>query len=253
MIIPLLHRKAVPVDRNEHRDLKLALPVQDWRVAAELNSLFIAAVEFADAAREYPIFFVQTGADEAGKPEIAPIAVFGLEQKQNLYLDGSRWRAHFMPAALRNYPFCIGRLDAERFAVCLDAGWAGVGAEGGQPLFDAAGEPGDALKMAHGQLESLEAEAQRTRVLCKRLRDLDLLRPMRFDATLPDGSKLTVDGFLTVDDQKVQALDAATAHELLKSGVLGLIYSHFVSLGHMRKLLEWHLERLAAAPAAPAA
>lgn len=253
MIIPLLHRKPVPVDLKEHRALKLALPVRDWSVAGELNSAFIAAVEFADTAREYPIFFVTTGKDNAGKPLVAPIAVFGLVQKQNLFVEQGRWRAHFAPASVRNYPFCIGRLDAERFAVCFDAGWSGAGTEEGEPMFDAEGKPGAALQAARGQLESLEAETQRTRVLCERLRDLDLLRPMRFDANLPDGSKLSVDGFLTVDNDKVQALDAATTHELLKSGVLGMIYSHFVSLGHMRKLLEWHLERLAAAPAAPAA
>ncbi|MBK1688335.1 SapC family protein [Rubrivivax gelatinosus] len=252
MIIPLLHRKPVPVDLGQHRALKLALPVRDWSVAGELNSVFIAAIEFVDAAREYPIFFVTTGKDDAGKPQIAPIAVFGLQPKQNLFVDQGQWRAQFMPAVLTSYPFCVGRLDNERFAVCLDADWKGLGDEG-EALFDAEGKPGASLQAVRGQLEALEGEAQRTRVLCQRLAELDLLRPMRFDANLPDGSKLTVDGFLTVDNAKVQALDAATTHELLKSGLLGLIYAHFVSLGHMRKLLEWHLERLPAAPAAPAA
>ncbi|MCC9597027.1 MULTISPECIES: SapC family protein [unclassified Rubrivivax] len=258
MIIPLLHRKPVPVDLKEHRALKLALPVTDWSVAADLNSCFIAAIEFVDAARDYPIFFVRTGNDDDGKAAIAPIAVFGLQPKQNLFLEQGRWRADYMPASLRGYPMCLGRMDAENFAVCFDSAWSGVGTDDGVPMFDADGKPGEVLQNARAQLEALEGETQRTRVLCRRLRDLDLLRPMRFDATLPDGNKLSVDGFLTVDNEKVQALDAATTHELLKSGLLGLIYAHFVSLGHMRKLLDWHLQRQPAAapadaPAAPAA
>lgn len=253
MINPLLHRKPVPVDRTEHRAVQLTLPVQDWSIAAELNSVFIAASEFADVAREFPILFVQAGTDEAGKPEIAPIAVFGLVQKQNLFVEQGRWRATAMPTTLRVYPFCVGRVDAERWAVCLDAAWSGVVSEGGHALFGADGEPTDILKDVGRQLEAFEAVTQQTRILFRRLRDLELLRPMRFDAKLPDGSTLGVDGFLTVDEQKLQALDAATVYELFKSGLLGLVHAHMVSLGHVRKLLDWHIARLPAAPAAPAA
>ena len=49
--------------------------------------------------------------------------------------------------------------------------------------------------------------------MCRRLRELDLLHDMRFDATLPDGSKLGVDGFLTVDEKKLGALDDAVVVE----------------------------------------
>ena len=38
--------------------------------------------------------------------------------------------------------------------------------------------------------------------------------------------------------------------ELHRSGLLGLIHAHFVSLGNMRKLLDWHLARQQAVPAA---
>ena len=76
---------------------------------------------------------------------------------------------------------------------------------------------------------------------------------MRFDATLPDGSKLTVDGFLTVDEKKLNTLPDDVVLELHRAGVLGLVHAHHVSLGDMRKLVEWHAQRPAvAAPAAAA-
>ena len=38
--------------------------------------------------------------------------------------------------------------------------------------------------------------------------------------------------------------------ELHRSGVLGLVHLHWVSLGNMRRLVDWHVERAAAtAPA----
>jgi hypothetical protein len=255
MIHELLHRRPVALDRQRHAKTRLAMPVTDWRVASRLNSIFVAAVEFTDVAREYPIVFIPTAPGEDGSEQIAPIAVLGVEKDRNLYLDGPRWRATYVPAVLRCYPFCIGRLDTQRFAVCFDGGWEGVSegaaegaAEGGAAhgaapvgtlLFGADGEPTQMTKDAVQHLERVEAEVQRTRLACKRLRELDLLREMRFDATLPDGRKHAVDGFLAVEPDRLAKLPDADVLELHKSGLLGLIHAHRVSLGHMNRLVAW--------------
>lgn len=250
MINPLLHRQPVAVDRNLHRPLRLRLPVGDWSVASRMNAVFVAAAEFGDVAREFPIVFIRAGDQPGGGVDIAPVAVFGIVQNQNLFVEGAAWRARYVPAVLAAYPFCIGRIDDERFAVCLDAGWSGLSqGSDGEALFDADGEPSTFLKRVQGQLETLEGQVQRTRLLCRRLLELDLLRDMRFDVTLPDGGRLAVDGFLTVDEKKFGELDDETVLELHRSGLLGLVHAHHVSLGHMRKLLDWHIERLPPAAA----
>lgn len=252
MINPNLHRQPVPLDTNQHRGVKLAVPITDWTLAAKLNAVFVAVTEFSDTCKEFPIVFVKAGKDEQGNDEIAPIAVFGLVQEQNLYVAGTRWRAHYMPAVLRVYPFAIGRLDAERFAICLDMGFAGVGTEG-QALFEADGKPTTLLEDVRKNMEALEAEIQRTRLLGKKLLELGVLADMRFDATLPDGRSHTVDGFLTVDENKMQNLPDNVVGDLHRTGVLALIHHHWVSLGNMRRLVDWHVEREAAdKPAAPA-
>ena len=102
-------------------------------------------------------------------------------------------------------------------------------------------------------LETLETEIQRTRLVGKRLLELDVLREMRFDATLPDGRQHTVDGFLTVDDQKMTNLPEKVVAELHRSGVLGLVHMHWVSMGNMRRLVDWYVERSAASTPAPTA
>ncbi|MDP1535239.1 MAG: SapC family protein, partial [Rubrivivax sp.] len=126
MINQLLHRQPVPVDRAQHRQTRLQIPVKDWGVSSRLNSLFVAASEFGDACREFPVVFIRAGTAEDGSQQIAPIAVLGLTQEDNLYLDGPKWRARYLPALLRIYPFCIARLDDERFAICIDGAWNGV-------------------------------------------------------------------------------------------------------------------------------
>lgn len=249
MINQNLHRNPVPLDSAQHRQLRLALPVTDWSVAGRLNAIFVAAGEFGEVCREFPIVFVRAGKAPDGKDQIAPIAVLGLVQEQNLYLAGERWRAHYMPAVLRAYPFCIGRINEQRFAVCVDMAWAGAqgdGQGGGQALFEGDGQPAPLLKDMQKHFEALEGEIQRTRLIGEKLRDLDLLRDMQLDATLPDGSKHRVDGFLTVDEAKMQALPDNVVGELHRTGVLGLIHLHWVSMGNVRRLLDWYVERVAA-------
>ena len=247
MINQNLHKQPTALDSAQHRNLKLRLPVTDWTVGDKLNAMFVAAAEFGDVCREFPIVFVKAGKEADGSDAIAPIAVFGLVQNENLYLQGERWRAQYMPAVLRAYPFCIARIDDARFAICVDTAWSGTSVLEGQALFTEDGQQAPLLKEMTPYLETLETEIQRTRLVGKKLLELDLLRDMRFDATLPDGRQHTVDGFLTVDDKKVTELSDAMVGDLHRSGVLGLIHLHWVSLGNMRRLVDWHIERSAAA------
>lgn len=246
MIINNMHLKPTGLDSNTHRNLKLKLPVQNWSVSSKLNALFVAASEFADTCREFPIVFVKSGKDADGKEPLAPIAVFGVSQGENLFLVGERWRGRYMPAVMRMYPFCMARVDEERLALCVDMAYAGANETEGEALFDAEGKPTELLTGVQKQLEALEVEVQRTRAVCVRLQELDLLRDMRFDATLPGGRKHTVDGFLVVDEDKVRNLPDADVLDLHRSGLLGLIHLHWMSMRNMHPLLEWHVERTAA-------
>jgi hypothetical protein len=259
LIIPLLHRQPVALDHQQHRQHKIVLPVADWSVASRLNGIFVAASEFSDIAKEYPIVFVRAGKAPDGRDEIAPIAVLGVVNEQNLYLQGApgpaQWRASYKPAVLAAYPFGIARVDEQRFAICVDAAWPGFSTGEGQALFDAEGKPAEVLNAVQKHMELLESEIQATRAFGQRLLEHGLLRDMRFDATLPGGRQHTVEGFLTVDQEKAQTLPDNVVGELFRNGTLGLIHLHWASLGLMRRLLDWHVERnpQAAAPAAAGA
>lgn len=254
MINQLLHRQAVAVDSNQHRNTRLRVPHSDWSFSSPLNSIFLTATEFGDACREFPIVFVNAGKDEAGKMVTAPIAVFGVSNNENLFNEAGAWRGRYVPATLRVYPFCTAKVGDDQFAVCFDSAWSGVSTTEGEPLYGADGKATELLSNAQKQLEVLETEIARTRLVCQRLVELDLLRDMRFDATFGDGRKHSVEGFLTVEQARVEALSDATVLELHKQGVMGLIHAHWISLGNMRTLLDWHqLRNPAAAGAAGAA
>ena len=245
-----LHRDPVPLDREQHRALRIDRAAQsNFSPMSGLNAYFLNAVEFADACREYPIVFIPAGKPEPGKkPEVAPVAVFGLAQGENLVLDGNRWVADYIPAQLRAYPFALARIDAQQYTVVVDRSWHGLseGTDGpGTALFEADGRPSSYLQEMQKYLETLELELRRTQQFCARLVELDLVQEMRFDATLPDGNKLRVDGFLSVDDNKLKALPDAVVLELFRNGMLALVNLQQASLGHMRRLVDRRIGRTA--------
>lgn len=251
MIDSNLHKTPVALDREQHRKLRLTATAPAYARTAGLNALFVTAAEFRDVCREYAIVFVRAGTNpQTQQPEIAPMAVLGLAQGENLMLEdgGQRWGASYVPAVLRAYPFGLAQVDTDRYAVCFDSSFEGLSSEGeGRALFEADGKPTSFLTETQKFVESIETETQRTRHFCQRLLQLGLLNGMRFDATLPEGHKITVDGFLAVDDKKLSELPDATVVELHRNGLLGLIHAHQISLGHMRRLVERRLARTALA------
>ncbi len=253
MINANLHKDPVPLDREAHRGLKLRRDVGDASAFAHINAMFVAAVEFADACREHPLVWVRAGQDAQGVQQYAPVAVLGMQAGQNLCVEGGQWRVRYVPAIIRAYPFALARLDSNQVAVCVDRQWPGVSADVGEPLFQADGQPTELLDAVRRQLAELDQEIERTRLAGALLMEKGLLRDMRFDATLPDGQVVTVDGFLTIDETKLAELSDADVLALSRNGVMGLIHAHQISLGNMRRLSEWHAERAAAGAAAPAA
>jgi hypothetical protein len=238
-----MYGSLVPLDRSLHQNLRLNTDLPVVSRVAGLNSLFLAVVEFAEACKEYPIVFVRVGEVPAdGKQAVAPLAVLGLKTGSNLFVKDNSWTGNYVPAYLRRYPFSMARIDQESdsMAVCYDSEWAGFSQTEGTMLFGADNEPSEFLKNVQNFLESFEQEAERTRLICQQLNELDLFREMRFEATLASGEKLDVDGFLAVDEKKLAELPDDKVLQLHRSGLLSLLEMHRVSMGNMSRLAAKH-------------
>lgn len=236
---PPMYSNLVALDREQHKKLRLATNKSSLERITPLNSLFIAMAEFAEASRDFPVVFVRVGAAAEGqRPAIAPLAVFGLKQGSNLFVQDGQWTGRYMPAYIRRYPFAMARISdtSDDMAMCIDQGWEGLSETEGDLLFKEDGQPTELLENAKTFVEDFEREAERTRQGCQILQDLDLFQDMRFEATLPNGEKLDVDGFMTINEKKLAELPDDKVLELFRNGLLELITIHRVSLGHMSRL-----------------
>lgn len=247
MINPELHKQPQLLDRNLHRQLRLRNDLNNLVVAKQLNSMFLTVAEFGDACKEYPILFLRAG-ELDGKQQVAAVAVMGLSPGENLMMetthDGSeRWTARYVPAVLRAYPFTMARTQPDQWAVAMDRSWKGFSETDGERLFDDQGEPTPYMNTVREFVERVEGEIERTRQAGERLLELGLLQEKRFDATLPNGQPLVVDGFLAVDEEKMAALGDAEVLELHRGGLAAVLMTHQVSLGNMRALIERRLAK----------
>jgi hypothetical protein len=229
----LFYDKPVPLSAEVHRTTTLGSLAGDYRFSASTNSIPLAAVEFFDAAREYPIAF--TG-QEAGA--LFPIALLGVRHNENLCVtEEGQWDGTYIPAFVRRYPFVLAeKQDADDFNVYFDEAYPGVGAEDGERLFTDSGEQTPMLKQALEFLSTYQGEIKRTRQFVERLQALDLLVPRVLEVVRANSPPVVLQGFTVVDETRLAALGDADMLGLARGGYLGWIYAHLLSLGNVQRL-----------------
>lgn len=237
MTTMLLYKEIKALNRDEHKVLKIK-PAADCGFAANTHLVPLAGLEFFQAARHYPIVFI--GQDE----QLMPIALLGLTEGHNSYLDeSSQWQANtYIPAFVRRYPFVLAQDDADNFTVCFDAAYAGWNEDDGRELFNTEGENSAYLDEMIQFLQNFTHEMERTRELVKALNELELLTPRTLQLTHPSGESFLLRDFQAVDEARFSELTDEQVLSLHKSGFLGWIYAHLMSLGNANHLFEHFLK-----------
>ena len=248
MIVTNLHKEPIALDTVLHRDMRLKNDLNAIPRLAPFTSFVVSISEFGDTSLNFPILFVRSAPDALGKDTVAPVAVFGLKPGENLFAIDGKWDGGYVPAMLRAYPFTMARIEgSDRWAMVFDNTWEGMSRTEGVPLFNEKGEASELLNGVHKFVQDLETDLERTRQFCAALLEMRLLKPMRFDATLATGEQLSVDGFMTLDEEAVNKLPDAQIAQIYRNGMLGLLNTHLVSLNNMRRLLDRRLSQAAAA------
>lgn len=228
---PLFYRAPVVLHSAVHGAWRLK--PGDLSFAAGAAYVPVVLGEFDQACCCYPVVF--TG--DTGHP----VAVLGLNDGQNLFVEHGVWAAgQYVPAYVRRYPFNFAPVPgSERFALVIDAApeWVTEDEGEGAPLFEN-GEPGAVTRQALQFCEAWQADFAGTEAFVQALRDRDLLVEKRADATLPDGRRYALDGFRMVDPERLQALDDATVVDWHRRGWLSRISLHLASIGRFAALLD---------------
>ncbi|MEP6899603.1 MAG: SapC family protein [Rhodanobacter sp.] len=237
----LFYERPVPLNRTEHKDLRLKA-VANVKFAMNAHSVPLTGAEFGIAARDLLIVFAGSGMADSG-----PVALLGLRQNENLYVDADgQWAANtYMPAFVRRYPFVLAEKpegqEGDDFTVFLDEHYEGFNANEGERLFKEDGTDTEMLTSAVGFLGEFQQNVARTKSFMQLLNKHDLLEPrnVRLQKDGKDGQEgkaINLNGLFVVNEEKLRALDEKTTHELMREGVLGWVYAHLLSLANIDRL-----------------
>lgn len=228
----LIYESAVPVSAARHAGICVE-PQNTYAFSAGLNAVPLMAVEFMRASAEYAIVFTAEG------DEVMPAVVLGIRGEENLYLTPEgRWRGNYIPAFIRRYPFVFSAgADGKTLNLCIDETHPGVNRDGrGSALFSPEGKPTSYVEKVLEFLKEFQLNFERTRLLGRRLKALDLLEPTQANVSTPDGSRLTLSGFLVVGRDRLRGLPGDVLQELARSDALELLYLHLASLRNLNEV-----------------
>ncbi len=216
----------------EHKDLRI-ITARGAKYGDNVMFGLTFPSEFRDVEAHYPIVFRQT---DDGKT-FEPIALFGFQDGENLFLNDKGWDAYYLPMLVERGPFLIGR-SGDDLLVHVDMAHPRVSKTEGEPLFLEYGGNSEYLEHVNSTLLAIHEGLEFGRGFMAALIELELLESFVLDVELNDGSQNRMMGFYTINEDKLAKLGGDILARLNSHGYLLPIYLVVASLSKMRDLIE---------------
>jgi hypothetical protein len=232
--------------------------IHDTRIITEHGAIYgdnqhameVVPREFSSLCAYYPIMIVS-----GPQNRLSFVAVLGLEQGENLFLEGDRWDAGYVPLTRRRQPFTVvprkfkneegSEETAQALAIDMDS--PRISATEGEALVDAEGAPTPYFREINAIVQATVNGAREARELLQKLASLDLIEALDYGVRLSDGKLRRLEGLSTINEKKLRELDSHVIVDLHKSGFLDAIYCMRASLGHVGALARRKEARLQSA------
>lgn len=242
-----MFQQLVPVNKARHADMKIR-QIEGYGFASQFHIASVMVHEFARASAIYPLVFLEDKVQD----EFRPVALMGLEQGENLFVDSQgKWLASYIPAIIRRYPFALAGTGKEgQFTVCIDEGSPMVNQDEGVPLFTVDGQPSEAIENVKRYLGELQQMDVFTRAFCKYFAEHNLFTPLNM--RVRQGSRArSISGCYVVNEDRLNNLSNERFIEMRERRYLPAVYAHLVSLAQIDRLLQLGEERQSVAAATP--
>ncbi|MBC7918049.1 MAG: SapC family protein [Rhodoferax sp.] len=230
----------VLLNNIDHKDLRV-ITTRSAKYGDDVMVAYSFASEFRNLQAHYPIVFFKS---EDGTSFSAG-ALLGFEEGENLFLKDGGWDAAYIPLASQHRPFLIGKANGE-MVMHVDLDHPRVSRTEGEAVFLQFGGSTEYLERMGSTLRAIHEGLQSAGAFTAALTENKLLESFVFDITLGDGSQHRLNGFYTINEERLNTLDGAALEALNKAGYLQAIYMVIASLSNLRALAERKLKAHAA-------
>ncbi|MBT8115313.1 MAG: SapC family protein [Arenicella sp.] len=229
----------VLLDPEEHKTMKV-ITDRSADYGDNIKYAMTFPFEFRSIQSCYPIFFQK----DADSGTFFPLALFGFENDENLFLSDDGWNATYVPTMVTRQPFLIGfqqdqeNPEMKHAMVSIDLDNPRVNEASGEALFQEHGGATEFLTRATQNLELIHQAHEHSRRFVEALIENDLLESFSLDIVLNDGSNNQLLGFYTINEDSVQQLGASVLGSLNEQGFLQPIFMVLASHSRIRDLID---------------
>jgi hypothetical protein len=230
----------VMLNNVSHSDLKV-ITEYSAKYGDNIGTVQVFPSEFEALQKEYPIFF----RIEPGSGQFQSVAMLGIIQEENLFLDDHGWNAHYIPAVISRGPFLIGFQDqsadgGEEKApvVHINMDSPRISKTEGKAIFSEHGGQTPYLNNVNTILMNLYQGVNASQALYDAFTALDLFESINLDIELVNGERHRLHGNYTISEEKLMALDGDTLAKLNASGLLKIAFYLISSMSNVKKLVD---------------
>ena len=228
---------SVLLNNIDHKDLRV-VTARGAEYGDGVMSALTFPAEFRNIQAHYPIVF-----RKSTQGQFQPIALFGFEEKQNLFLKPGGWDAAYLPLMIERQPFLIGNAHGE-LMMHVDLDSPRISRTAGEAIFLTHGGNTGFLEHMNRILLTIHQGLEATPPFVAALLELELLESFVLDVELGDGTQNRLAGFYVIHEERLGHLEAAALERLHARGHLQAIYMAIASLSNFRDLIErrkrWH-------------
>lgn len=235
----------VMLNPEDHKDIMVDT-ARTKDLGDNVNFAMTFPFEFRNIQAHYPIFF-QKNSDTG---VFFPVALFGFQRNENLFLNDDGWNASYVPAMIRRQPFLIGfqknraDSDAKNAVVTIDMDNPRVNKEQGEVLFLEHGGSSEYLQEVTETLELIHQAHEHSEKFVAALTEYELLEQFSLNVDLKDGSANQLLGFYTINEEKLQQLSPEILGFLNDQGFLMPTYMILASHSCIRTLVDYKNQSL---------
>jgi hypothetical protein len=230
----------------DHKDLRIDIGHSAGLGDAVMCTLAIPS-EFRNLQAEYPIFFHQNV--DTGK--FSPMVIFGLNEEENLYLSDGRWDASYIPLMIERGPFLIGfqagsknDLENKKMVISIDMDNPRVNCPEGEAVFQPFGGNSEYTEHVISVLQEIDQGQEIVEELIEALVKYELIEPFRLEIEFDNGSRQNLEGFHTIHEEKLAALEGEVLADFNQRGILQAIFMIIASMSNVRRLIDLKNGRL---------
>ena len=172
-----------------------------------------------------------------------PVALFGFEQGENLFIDDEQWHSQYIPMLVQRGPLMIavdGQTDTGEPArvVAIDMDHPNVSETDGEPLFLEFGGNTEYLDRLATMLEGIHVGHTTTPQFAEALAQHGLSTPITLKITLRNQEDYALEGFYAVDDERLQVLNDSAIADLQRRGHLLPAFMMVASQSQLKRLID---------------